>query len=154
MRGQHRQRIGAGGRIGHRRAAADRRRRIAGHVAHQQAHDLRRRAGPRQPASLDRREMLPHAVHLVDRGAALQQRPVDRLLLVEAHALGRQGEQRRGAAGDQAEDEIVLAQAAGERANPCRGTTAGFVGHRMGRLDDLDPGRALFAAPRTPAAVS
>ena len=114
-------------------------RRIAGHVAHQQAHDLRRRAGARQPAALDRREMLPDAVHLVDRGAALQQRPVDRLLLVEAHALGGQGEQRRGAAGDQAEDEVVLAQAAGERADPCRGAAAGFVGHRMGRLDDLDP---------------
>ena len=71
---EHRQRVGAGGRIGHRRAAADGRRRVAGHVAHQQAHDLRRRAGARQPAALDRRQVLPHAVHLVDRGAALQQR--------------------------------------------------------------------------------
>jgi hypothetical protein len=88
--------------------------------------------------------VLPHAVHLVDRRAALQQRPVDHLLLVEAHALGRQGEQRRGAAGNQAEHEIVCAQAACERADPCRGAPAGLVGHRMRRLDDLDPGRAAL----------
>ncbi len=43
----------------------------------------------RQAAALDRGEVLAHAVHLADVGAAAQQRLVDRLLVGQRQALGR-----------------------------------------------------------------
>ena len=61
--------------VGHRRAAGDDLGRVAGHVADQQRDDPRRRAQRRQPPALDRRQVLAHAVHLVDGRAAASAAP-------------------------------------------------------------------------------
>jgi hypothetical protein len=136
------ERLGAGGRIGHRRAAADHRRRVAGHVADEQGDDARRRARRGEAPALDRRQVLANAVHLVDRRTALQQCAVDRLLLFEGHAGRRQREQRRRAARHQADDQVVGREAARELENARRCAPAGLVGHRMRSLHDLDARRA------------
>ena len=104
---QDRQRVGAGGAVGHRGAAGDDFGRVARHVADQERHHARRRAVGREPPALDRREVLAHAVHLVDGRAALEQRLVDGLLLLQRDAGRGQRQQRRAAAGDQAQHEIV-----------------------------------------------
>ena len=57
-------RIGAGRRVGHGRAGGDHRRIVARHVGDQQGDDPRRRGSGGEPAALDGREMLAHAVHL------------------------------------------------------------------------------------------
>ena len=62
-----------------------------------------------QPAALDRRQMLADDVHLGDGRAAGAAAPVDRLLVGERHVAGRQRHQRRAAAGDQRDHQIVRA---------------------------------------------
>ena len=59
---------------------------------------------------------------------------------------GRQRQQRRAAAGDQAEHQVVGTEAL-HQLEDARGRRApGLVGHRMRRLDDLDaPGRHAMA---------
>ena len=69
----------------------------------------------RQAAALDRRQVLAHAVDLADRRAAAQQRAPICRSSASVDARRRQAEQRRAAAGDQAEDEIVGAEAARPR---------------------------------------
>ena len=61
--------------------------------------------GSAQPAALDGGEVLAHTVDLADRGARAQQRAGDRLLVGEREPRRRQGQQRRGAAGDETERE-------------------------------------------------
>ena len=69
-----------------------------------------------------------------------EERAVDRLLVLERQALGGQRQQRRGAAGDQAQHQIVGTGAFGVFEHPARGVTAGGIRDRMRRLDHLDPG--------------
>src|SRR3546814_15232621 len=64
------------------------------------------------------------------------QRPIDRLLVLQRQPLGRQGQQRRAAAGDEAQHQIVLSQALDQLQDARRGVAAGRVGHRMRGLDD------------------
>ena len=55
-----------------------------------------------------------------------------------------QRQQRRAAAGDQAQHQVVGRQALRELRDALRGAPAGFVGHRVRGLDDLDaPGLRL-----------
>ena len=137
--GEDRRGIGRRGRVGHGRAAGDHRRVVAGHVGDQQRDGARGEGRRGEPAALDAREVLAHAVHLVDRGARAQQRPVDALLVGEREALGRQGEQGGAAARDQGQDQVVLAQAA-DQVEDARGRgPARLVGHGVGGLDHLDP---------------
>ncbi len=143
---EDRERIGAGGGVGHRRAAGDHGRVVAGHVADRQCHHLRRRAGRRQPAALDARQVLAHAVHLADVGTGLQQLLVDALLVGQRQAFDGQGEQSRATAGNQAQHQIVRCQSAGQGKDALGRLHPGFIGHRMSRLDQFDafgqPGRA------------
>ena len=90
-------------------------------------------AATRESAALDRRQMLAHAIHLADMRAAAQQRAIDRLLVGERDVAVGQGEQRRAAARDEAQHEIVGAE------RPCthsrmraRGGRPGGVGNGMG----------------------
>jgi hypothetical protein len=129
----------AGGRVAHRRPRGDDGRVVAGHVGDHQRHEAGRVGGGGQPAALDRREVLSDAVHLVDRGAGPEQRLVDRLLVVEGEPRCRQGEQRRAAARDQGEHEVVGTEALDEVEDAPGRSLARGVGHRMCRLDDLDP---------------
>ena len=119
-------------------AGSDRRRIVAGHVGDQQAHDLRRVRRGGEPAALDRGEMTADRVHLGDVRTAGEQRLVHRLLVGERQPRGRQRQQGRAAAGDQAQDQIVRAGALGEGQDPCRRGLPGGIRHRVRRLDDLD----------------
>ena len=84
-------------------------------------------------------EMAADGVHLGDVGAALEQRGVDRLLAGEGNALGRQRQQRRAAARDQAEHEVVRTCGPRDLEHAGGGGAPGLVGDRMRGLDDLDP---------------
>ena len=94
----------------------------------------------REPAALDRREVLAHDVHLADVGARGEQRAVDRLLVLEASApapAGQAAPRRRPRSG-RAPDRPARRRAASSRIR-AGGVQAGGIGHRMRRLDDLDP---------------
>ena len=136
---EDRQRLGRGRGIGNGRPGGDDRKIVAGNIGDDEADDARRRRRERQPAALDRREMLAHAVHFGDVGAALQQRAVDRALVVERQARRRRGEQRRAAAGNEAKHEIVGAQILDAFENAQRRLFPCGVRHGMGGLDDFDP---------------
>ena len=79
--------------------------------------------------------MFAHGVHLADGGARLEQRLVHRLLVFEAHAFRGQREQRRAAAGDKTEHEVVLGQPLDQLEDALRRVAAGGVGNRVGGLD-------------------
>ncbi len=108
------------------------------HVADRERHQLRGRAGRRELAALDARQVLAHAVHFADVGAGFQQLPVDALLVGQRQALGRQREQGRAAARDQAQHQIVGGQPPGQRQDALGRLQPGFVRHRVGRLDQFD----------------
>ena len=102
--------------------------------------------GGGNPTALDRREMLAQAVHFRDRGTAAKKLPVDVLFVVEGHAGRRRGHQRRAAAGDEAKDEVVLAELRNQTDQALRRFASGPVRHGMGGLDHLDPvaGQLVF----------
>ncbi len=82
--------------------------------------------------------MLPHHVHFRDGGARFQQRLVHGLLVLERHAFGGKCQQRRAAAGNQAEHEVVLGQPLHHIEDASRRLAAGFVGDGMGGLDHFE----------------
>ena len=96
-------------------------------------------AATRQPAALDRGQMLADAVDLIDVGAAPEQRLVQGLLVVERDPRRRQGKQSRAAARYQAEREVVGAEALDEIEDPAGRVLPRGVGNGMGGLDHLDP---------------
>ena len=124
--------------VADRRPRRDHRRIVARNVGDDQRDHRRRRRGHGQAAALDRRKMLAHAVHLGDRRAATQQRRPDLALVVGTNALGRKRQQRRPAPRDQAQYQIVGGESCDQRHDARRRRPAGFIGHRMSRLDDLD----------------
>ena len=64
--------------------------------------------------------MLAQGVHLVDLRAALEQRAGDRLLVGERDLAAWQRQQRRPAAGNEREHEIVVKRVAKSRGMPKR----------------------------------
>ena len=136
---QHGLGVGERRRIGRGRTGGDHRRVVARHVGNDQRHDPGRGGRARQPAALDRRQMLADAVDLIDVGAAPEQRLVQGLLVVERDPRSRQGKQSRASARDQTERQIVGTQAFDEFQNPARRLLARRVGNGMGGLDHLDP---------------
>ena len=96
-------------------------------------------AAARRPPLIAER-CLRTAFICVDVGARGEQRAVDRLLVLEREPGGRQREQRRGAARDQAQHQVALARLPGIVEHAARGGAARGVRHRMRRLDHLDPG--------------
>ena len=71
-------------------------------------------------------------------GARFEQLLVDALLVGQRQAFGRQREQRRAAAGDQAQHQVVGREALRQRQDALRPPQPGLVRHRMRGLDDLD----------------
>jgi hypothetical protein len=67
-----------------------------------------------------------------------EQRPVHGLLIGQRQSLGRQRQQRRSAARDEAQHEIILGQITDQREHPFGGSQTSRIGHRMGGLDDLE----------------
>ena len=80
-------------------------------------HD-RRAGGGGEPATGDRREVLAHRVHFLDRRAALQQAAGQRLELGHAYAGRRKRQQARAAAREQREQQIVGPERVAPRESP------------------------------------
>ncbi len=135
------QRLRAGGGIGHGGAAGDGGGIVAGHIRNQQREHLSGGAGGGEPSALDGREVLAHAVHFANGGTAHQQFAVDALFVGQAQPLGGQRQQRRAAAGDEADDEIIGGETAGERQHAPRGRFPCGVGHGVRRFDQFDAAR-------------
>ena len=95
--GQHAAGFGERRGIGHGRAGRDDRGVVARHIRDHQGDHGRRSRGRGQAATLDGRQVLPHAVHLVDAGSASEQGAVDRLLVGETDDLDGQRQQGRAA---------------------------------------------------------
>ena len=91
---------------------------VAGHVGDDQRQHPRRPCRRGELAALHPRQVLSHGVHCVDRRARGEERVVDGALLVERDRAGGLDEQRRAAAGDQRQHEVVLAEAV-EQAAAC-----------------------------------
>ena len=109
---------------------------------------IRRMARGGQPATFDGGQMAPYAVHLADRRARCEQGAVDRLLVLEGDPLRRHGKQRRAAARDEAEHEVVLGQSLHQLENALRRLAARRIGHGMGGLHHFEPlsGQAIAVA--------
>ena len=95
-----------------------------------------------EAAALDPREMAADAIDLADRRARAEQRRGQRLLVRERQPVARQAGQRRGAAAQQDEDEIVRPGLAGEREQPLGRGDAGLVGDRMAGMEQRRSARA------------
>ena len=147
--GEHGFGVGECRRVGDGRPRADDARRIAGHIRDEEGEGLRRpRRGGEAPA-LDRREVFPDRVHLADVGARGEERPVDRLLVGERQPFGGKREERRRAAGDEGEHQIVRTGARGEREDARRRPSPRLVGDRVRGFDDLDSAAGdAVAGPR------
>ena len=104
------ERVAAGGGVGHRRAGGDIARLVARHVGNRQGQHPRRMAGGGQPAALDGGQVAPHAIHLADGGAGSEQGAVQVLFVGQADAGQWQRQQRRAAAGNQAQHGVVCGQ--------------------------------------------
>ena len=147
------QRVSAGAGVGDRGAAGDHGGVVPRHIADGQRDDARRRAGCRQATALDAREVLAHAVHLADGGAAFQQCAVDALFLLQRDAFGRQREQRRATARDETQHQVVFGQPAGQRQDALGRGQARRVGHGVRGLDDFQALRQPLG-PRRYVAVA
>jgi hypothetical protein len=134
----HRQRILATGRIGHGGTTANGGRVIPRHIADGQRDHPRRCAGGSQPAPLDARKVLAHAVHLRDAGATGQQGLVQGLLLRQRQQVDRQRQKGGCATGHQTQHQVLRLQPLRQSQHAlCRGKPGG-IGNRMGGLDHLD----------------
>ena len=128
---ENRQRLGRRGGVGDGGAGGDHRRFVAGHVGNRIGVHAGRPAGPGQAAALDRREVLAHAVHLADVRAGAQQRLVDRLLVRQRNAFGRQRQQRRAATGEQEDHPVAFLEVADQLQYAAGDALAGIVRHRV-----------------------
>ena len=112
---------------------------VTGDVRDDQAHQFCRSRRQRQPPALDLRDMFAQRVHRRDRRARGQQNFVQGDFVIQTHTLRRAGQQRRAAAGDQGNHQIIRPKPRHRRQQAPGGHLPGGVGHRMRRLDDLDP---------------
>ena len=95
-------------------------------------------AGGGQPAALDGGQVAAHAIHFADGGAAAKQRAAHGLFHIERQSFCGQRQQRRTAAGNQAQDQIILAQASYALEHLLRGMHSCRVRHGMCGFDDID----------------
>ena len=120
---------GEGGGVGRGGAGADDVEIVADDVGEQQRLDAGRSGEAGQLSALDARDVFADGVDLVDGGAAGQQEPRGGLLLLERDAFGGQGQQGGGAAGDQADHQIVAAGRGGDFGDACGAGCAALIGH-------------------------
>ncbi len=113
------------------------RRIVTGHVGDDQRHD-RCAAGGSEASAGDGRQVLAHGVDLLNGRAALQEPPGELLELRHRHARRRQRQQAGAAAGEEGEQQVVLAEFFHRFQELPGGGVAGLVGYRMAGLDDLD----------------
>lgn len=132
------QRLRRGGRVGHGRPGGDHRSFVARYIGDRVGVHAGRPAGLGQAAALDRREVLAHAVHLADVRAGAQQRLVDRLLVGQRNAFGRQRQQRGAAAGEQEDHPVAFLEVADQLQHAAGDALAGVVRHRVRGFHHLD----------------
>src|SRR6185369_4016738 len=120
---------------------------VSGHVGEDERDEARGRL-PSEPASLDRGKGLAQTVDLGDRGPAPHE-PADRpTLRLERQSGARHGEERRGSAGDQAEDDVPRSEAPEEVDGPAGRADARSVRLGMRGEKDLHGGQsAVGIAP-------
>ena len=94
-----------------------------------------RAGGSRQPAALHRRDLLSHAVQFGDVGAALEHRLHQPELFIDGDAGHRLRHQRRGAARNERDEEIIGAERRRQRQRLLGGGKAGLVGNRVAGMD-------------------
>ena len=82
--------------------------------------------------------MFSHAVHLGNVGTAGQQCLVDALFFFQAQAIGRQGQQGRAAARNQAQHQVIFGQPLRQRQNALGCRQACGIGYRMRGLDHFN----------------
>ena len=101
-----------------------------------------------RPPALDRREVPADTVHLADGCPRREQGAVDRLLVFQRKPFDGSHQQRGAAAGDEAQHEIIGAQALHQLLDAAGSVDAGRVGHGVRGLDDLDApaGHAIAVA--------
>jgi hypothetical protein len=139
---QHLGGVGEARRVGHRGTAGNRAEVIADDVREDQGAELGRRGEPGQTAALEQREVLAHAVDLIDVGAAGEQQFGGLYLLGERDRRGRIGQQGRAAAADESQHQIARSRRLGELGDPPGAGQAAFVGQGMAGGDDLAIGQA------------
>ena len=135
---EHVERRLVGRRVGDGGPRGDHRRVVAGYVGDDHGEHRRRPGGDRETSSRDRREVLAHAVEGGDRRPAAQQRRADLTLVGKLDAGRGQRQQRRPAARDQAQHEIVAGQTGDLGEHAAGGGATGLVGQRMGGFEHLD----------------
>ena len=119
-----------------RRARADRGSPVARHVRQHERHEARARRAA-EAAALDRREPGAQAVEREDRGARLRERGHGAPLGRQRQPLSRQADERRRAAGNEAEDHVALAEGSEEAQGRARRAHARGVRLGMRGEDDV-----------------
>jgi hypothetical protein len=137
--GEDRAGVADAGGVRRGRARADILRRVADHVRNRQGHEPCRRRRQSEPAALEPRQMAADAIDLPHIRPGAEQGGGQALLLRQSEPVAGQAGQRRGAAAEQHQDEVVRTRLPREAEQPLRRRDAGFVRHRMGRADRLDP---------------
>ena len=128
----------------HGGAGGDQRRIVAGNVGDDERRDAGRSGKRGEAAALDGAQLVADDVHHGDRRAGGEEDAVDLLLVLESEARCRLRQQGRAAAGDQRDDQIVVAEARDLFHHAAGGEKAREIGDRVGGLDDFD---ALASAP-------
>jgi hypothetical protein len=130
--------IGKSGLIGRRWTRADDVEIVADYVREQQCFHLRGRGQARELPTFDARKVLAHAIEFVDGGPASQQKLRSGLLFCQRDGFGRQRQQRRTSAGDEAKYEVAFAGLSGDFGDPRRALYARLIGQRMPAGIELD----------------
>ena len=132
----HRQCLRVRARVGCGRPRRDHIDRVPDHVRERQGEDGGRRRRPGELPALQEREVLANGVELADRGAGREQEPREPAFFLERDRRGRGRQERRAAAGDRANHEVVGPRGFRQSQELDRGRAAALVRHRMTRLDD------------------
>ena len=137
--GKHGAGVAEGGRVGDRRPRSDDARIVAGHVG-----DERLTVSAGKAAAASRPPLIAERCFRTVFIAVMSAPEASSARLTACFSsrrdpLRRQGEQRRAAARNQAEHQVVRPGAFGEREDAARSVAPARVGDRVRGLDDLDP---------------
>src|ERR1019366_4923674 len=129
---------GEGGGVGGGGAGTDDVDVVADDVGKQQGFDAGGGGQARQLPALDARDVLADCVDLVDGGARGQKQAGGGLLFLEGDASGGQGQERRSAARDQTDYQVVAGGGGGDLCDACAAGGATLIGDGVAALVQLD----------------
>jgi len=136
---QHAERIRIGRRVGHGRSRGDRVERAPHDIRDHERDHPRREGGPGKLTPFNAGQVLAHGIYLRNVGAGPQEKIGSANLVLQRDPLAGKGEERRGAAGDQENDQIIGGQVTDEPEDlGCSGLARG-PRQRMGGFPDGDP---------------